>query len=126
PVKSLLETVSTSSPQRGEVGWGAQPAMCPCPGPPPDPPATAWAEGAQLNGRPSPRWGEVTNDGGREGGILDRRSRSYAPASVQRPAAASSWGDSAMTRTPHACALACAGEFRPAWTMSALTLRCAR
>src|SRR5262245_48883784 len=26
--------------------------------PPPRPPATAWAEGDQLNGRPSPRWGE--------------------------------------------------------------------
>src|SRR5262249_28737526 len=52
------------------------PCLAICGAAPTWPPATAWAEGAQLNGRPSPRWGEVPKPRGSQKirGEVERRT----------------------------------------------------
>src|SRR5262252_3628107 len=57
--KVMAHLVSNPPPPGGGGGGGGTAGDVPVPWPPSCPPATAWAEGAQLNGRPSPRWGEV-------------------------------------------------------------------
>ena len=54
----MIPLLPTPPPSGGRLGGGNN-RCCACALAPLLPPATAWAEGAQLNGRPSPRWGEV-------------------------------------------------------------------